>query len=390
MFKRGMVLCALVSALAVSSAFGAEEGFFIGAGAGQSTMKAESDANLAGVPEIDLDENDTAYKMYAGYNFSRYFGIEGGYIELGSQNQSETFPVVITGNPDKIEAEVSANGWQGFGVLYLPLGDSFDLFAKLGGIAANIDVETKLRFPGPIPPAGTEHDKSSEGNGMWAYGAGAAWNFGHWSIRGEYEAYDTDKLDDLYAVTGSLQYTFFREKETPAPVAAPAPAPAPKPAAAPPPAKCPDGDRDGVCDAVDQCPTTPAGKKVDPAGGCDCDYTLSLEFAFNSAELSVNDKVEIDQIIPVLKNPKVGFIAGEVNGYTDSTGDEKYNLDLSKRRAQSVVTYVQAQGVNLGGRFAINGYGEAHPVASNDTAEGRAQNRRVVLRRTDCGPAHPQ
>ena len=47
-----------------------------------------------------------------------------------------------------------------------------------------------------------------------------------------------------------------------------------------------------------------------------------------------------------------------------------------------------AQGVNLGDRFVVNGYGEAYPVASNDTKEGRAQNRRVVLRRTDCGPAH--
>ncbi len=222
---------------------------------------------------------------------------------------------------------------------------------------------------------------------MMAYGAGAMYNFGHWAIRAEYEAYDVDKLDDLYAVTGSLQYTFFREKEKPAPVVATTPAPAPKPAPAAAPAKCPDGDRDGVCDASDQCPNTPAGAKVGP-GGCDCDYNLALEFAFNSATLSAGDKAKIDEIIPVLKNPKVGFIAGEVDGYTDSTGDDKYNLDLSKRRAQSVADYVKSQGVNLGDRFVLNGYGEAHPVASNDTAEGRAQNRRVVLRRTDCGPAH--
>jgi OOP family OmpA-OmpF porin len=90
----------------------------------------------------------------------------------------------------------------------------------------------------------------------------------------------------------------------------------------------------------------------------------------------------------VLKDPKVAFIAGEVDGYTDSTGEEAYNVGLSKRRAQAVVDYVKSQGVNLGDRFTVNGYGEAYPVASNDTKEGRAQNRRVVLRRTDCGPAH--
>ena len=330
-----------------NGAFAAEEGFFLGVGAGQSTMKAESDNNLG--PTLKLDESDNAYKFYGGLNFTKWFGIEGGYIELGNANQNESFPVVVTGNPDRVEAEISANGWQGFGVLYLPIGN-FDLFAKVGGIAANIDVETKVHFPGPVPPEGNEHDSSSEGNGMMAYGAGAMYNFGHWAIRAEYEAYDVDKLDDLYAVTGSLQYTFFREKEKPAPVVATTPAPAPKPAPAAAPAKCPDGDRDGVCDAADQCPNTPAGAKVGP-GGCDCDYNLALEFAFNSATLSAGDKAKIDAIIPVLKNPKVAFIAGEVDGYTDSTGDDKYNLDLSKRRAQSVADYVKSQGVDLGNRF---------------------------------------
>jgi outer membrane protein OmpA-like peptidoglycan-associated protein len=385
MSKRNTALALTIALIvAAGTASAAEEGLFLGIGAGQSTMEAESNNNLG--PTLKVDESDNAYKFYGGYNFTNWFGIEGGYIELGNASESQTFSPVVTGNPERIEAEVSANGWQGFGVLYLPLGN-FDLFAKVGGIAANIDVETKLRFPGPVPPAGTTSDDSSEGNGMMAYGAGAMYNFGHWSIRAEYEAYDVDKLDDLYAVTGSLQYTFFREKETPAPVVAstPPPAPAPKPAAAP--AKCPDGDRDGVCDAADQCPTTPAGAKVGP-GGCDCDFVLTLEFAFDSATLSAADKAKIDAIVPVLKNPKVAFILGEVNGFTDSTGDESYNLGLSKRRAQAVADYVKAQGVNLGDRFVVNGFGEAHPVASNDTAEGRALNRRVVLRRTDCGPAH--
>ena len=385
MNKRWIVLGgALVSLLAVSSVFGAEEGFFLGAGAGQSTMKAESNNNLG--PTLKLDESDNAYKFYGGLNFTKWFGIEGGYIELGNQNQSETFPVVVTGNPDKVEAEVSANGWQGFGVLYLPLGN-FDLFAKVGGIAANIDVETKVRFPGPIPPAGTEHDSSSEGNGMMAYGAGAMYNFGHWAIRAEYEAYDVDKLDDLYAVTGSLQYTFFREKEKPAPVVATTPAPAPKPAVAAAPAKCPDGDRDGVCDATDQCPNTPAGKRVGPAG-CDCDYVLRTHFAFDSAELTAEDKAQLDQLIAIIVNPKLNFVTGEIDGYTDNTGDAQYNIKLSKRRADAVADYLKSKGVHMGDRFMTQGYGEEHPIADNSTEEGRAQNRRVSIHRTDC-PAAP-
>ena len=182
-------------------------------------------------------------------------------------------------------------------------------------------------------------------------------------------------------------WTFPAHKQQVAVAPTPAPAPAkPAPIAAAP-AKCPDGDQDGVCDAEDQCPNTPAGAHISQ-GGCDCNYVLTLGFPLDSAELHADDKARIDAIIPILKNPKVGFIAGEVDGYTDDTGDEAHNLALSKRRAQAVADYVQSQGVKLGDRFSVNGYGEAYPVANNDTNEGRMQNRRVVLRRTDCGPAH--
>jgi outer membrane protein OmpA-like peptidoglycan-associated protein len=166
----------------------------------------------------------------------------------------------------------------------------------------------------------------------------------------------------------------------PPPPAAPA-KPAPVVAAAP-----KDSDGDGVPDSVDQCPNTPKGARVGP-GGCDCDYVLRTHFAFDSAVLTAEDKAQLDQIIPVLKNPKVAFIAGTVTGYTDNVGKADYNLALSKRRAQAVADYVKSHGVNLGERFQVIGKGEAEPIADNKTEEGRAQNRRVTLRRTDCGPA---
>ena len=153
--------------------------------------------------------------------------------------------------------------------------------------------------------------------------------------------------------------------------------------AAAPAAACADADGDGVCDADDQCPGTPPGTRVGSMG-CDCDYTLNLEFAFDSAKLTPGDMAQLDALVPILTNPKVGFIRGSIDGHTDSIGSEAYNLGLSKRRAEAVASYLQSRGVDLGDRFAINGFGESDPVASNDTEEGRAQNRRVVVRRTDC------
>ena len=373
----------IATALVAGAAAAAEPGFYIGASGGQTTAKASTDPVLVSTPPdvfntFHFDKDETGYKGFAGYNFLPWLGIEGGYVELG--NPSQGFNV----GTSRIEAEVDANGWEGFLVGTLPLGP-VDIFAKVGGIAANIDLDVKANVVGQP----TQHFSESDSNGMWAYGAGIAYNFGHWAIRAEYEAYDVDKLDDLYFVSGGLTYRFGGDKPKAVPVAAPAQAPAPaaKPAVAVAKAKCADTDQDGVCDTADQCPNTPAGARVGP-GGCDCDYTLTLDFPFNSAELHADDKAKIDAIIPVLKNPKVAFILGEVDGYTDNTGDEAYNVGLSQRRAQAVTDYVKSQGVNLGDRFVVKGYGEADPVASNDTKEGRAQNRRVVLRRTDCGPAH--
>jgi outer membrane protein OmpA-like peptidoglycan-associated protein len=156
-----------------------------------------------------------------------------------------------------------------------------------------------------------------------------------------------------------------------APVAAAAPAAAPK-----------DSDGDGVLDANDKCPDTTKGDRVGP-NGCSCDVSVQLQFEFDSDKLTAEDKAVLDRIAPRLV--ELQFIGGEAGGHTDSVGDDAYNLDLSKRRAQSVIDYLATKGIT--GRFTPVGYGETMPIADNATAEGRAKNRRVVLRRTDCGPA---
>jgi outer membrane protein OmpA-like peptidoglycan-associated protein len=79
-------------------------------------------------------------------------------------------------------------------------------------------------------------------------------------------------------------------------------------------------------------------------------------------------------------------VAGEIVGHTDSIGDDAYNMDLSKRRAHAVTEYLRGKGIKLADRFEATGMGETKPLADNSTEEGRAQNRRVTIRRQDCGP----
>ncbi len=161
-----------------------------------------------------------------------------------------------------------------------------------------------------------------------------------------------------------------------APVAAAVAAPPPPPPP-PPPA---DSDGDGVVDASDQCPDTPKGDRVS-AQGCSCDVTRQLTFKLNSAELTDEDKKILDEVAENLTRLK--FVSGTVVGHTDSSGSEAYNQGLSERRAQAAASYLETRGIGAG-RLKVSGAGESEPIADNATKEGRAQNRRVVLKRTDC------
>lgn len=100
-------------------------------------------------------------------------------------------------------------------------------------------------------------------------------------------------------------------------------------------------------------------------------------FDFNKAVLRAEDKQRLDAAVAKLKTmPEDATI--QVTGYTDSIGSEKYNQELSMRRAQAAQEYLVANGVDQK-RIVLSGMGESNPIASNDTAEGRAMNRRVEV-----------
>lgn len=216
----------------------------------------------------------------------------------------------------------------------------------------------------------------------------------------------TRALADVYGSVG-LRFNFGAPAK-PVPAAAPAPvaAPPPPPAAPPPPAdsdrdgvnddldKCPntvagarvdssgcelDGDRDGVVDRLDRCPNTPAGDKVDTAG---CGVTVRLEVLFdtNSASIKPESYGVLDNFVAFMQ--EVPSARGTLEGHTDSTGADAYNLRLSQRRADAVQAYVVSKGIDAT-RIVSKGYGEAQPVADNGTEAGRAENRRVQFARID-------
>ena len=141
-----------------------------------------------------------------------------------------------------------------------------------------------------------------------------------------------------------------------------------------------DDDGDGVPNSEDICWTTPAGNRVD-VYGCTIKqgHIVSLQgvhFDSDSSTLTSGAKSILNSVLGTINANSGSQI--DVVGHTDSRLSDSYNQALSERRAQSVVDYLVSKGASASSLNA-RGMGEGSPVASNDTREGRAKNRRVEI-----------
>ena len=141
----------------------------------------------------------------------------------------------------------------------------------------------------------------------------------------------------------------------------------------------PDSDGDGVPDGFDRCPDTVIGAAVD-GNGCPVRQVVVLNgVQFNTASATLTDSAKrvLDGVVETLRSQRASLI--EIAGHTDSRGDAQANLALSQKRAESVRDYLIERGITAS-RLTARGYGEYEPIASNDTAAGREENRRVEFR----------
>lgn len=105
--------------------------------------------------------------------------------------------------------------------------------------------------------------------------------------------------------------------------------------------------------------------------------TMQVNFDWDDDRIKAVEKPKLDQLAAVLSDYPENIVL--IEGHTDSDGEEEYNQDLSERRANSIKTYLQQKNLNIAGLSSV-GYGETRPIASNDTAYGKAQNRRVEIK----------
>lgn len=155
-----------------------------------------------------------------------------------------------------------------------------------------------------------------------------------------------------------------------------------------------DSDGDGVADKLDKCAGTPAGTVVD-GSGCPiklpapqvtekivvteadrkvvADAIKNLEFDLGKATIRSKSYATLNRVAALLVEKNFSL---KLAGHTDNTGSNELNMRLSKDRAESVKAYLVSQGANAS-RVEATGYGEDQPIATNKTAAGRQQNRRV-------------
>lgn len=145
--------------------------------------------------------------------------------------------------------------------------------------------------------------------------------------------------------------------------------------------KVADADGDGIADDSDECP-----HEAGPAANGGCPELAEEEvnilkaalagvkFKTDSDELIGDSESKLDAVVALLK--KHPDFKLKISGYSDNTGQADYNLELSDKRAHSAEKYIISKGI-AADRISAKGYGEANPIADNDTAEGRAKNRRV-------------
>lgn len=364
----GMLALASVSAQAAHDV----PGWRIGAAASFSQFEFDDDAG-------DSKDSAVGAKVSVQYQFNSLFGIEGAYHNTGEFSED-----IVTAT-DALPAgqyDLRFDGFSVSGVGYFPTSsEELRFYGKVGFF----DFDDELALDGFVTSRGSE-------SGLTA-GAGAMIEISErFGLRADLDWFDAE-VGDLWSANLGIEYFFGGSK---AGATAASSEPPPPPAMEEPPvaevaaaetaavAAVPaDSDGDGVNDGADQCADTPAGAAVD-ARGCEQKSVVleGVNFESNSDQLTSESTGALDTAAEAIKARAGGYNV-EVRGHTDSAGPDEYNLDLSQRRANTVMDYLIGQGVEAS-RITATGYGETQPVADNETAEGRAQNRRVALEFTEA------
>lgn len=279
-----------------------------------------------GLTAIEEDESDRGYKLFVGYQFNDYFAMEAGYADLGD------FSYQVARAPGAGSLNVDTN-YKGFNldlVGTLPMTPRLSAFARVGAFR----YETEQNFVGTESLAASlNRDEDDMG---YKFGAGLEYSFTErLSARIEAERY---RIEDMVSDHGSVNlYSIglvyrFGDRAAPPVVVTPAP------------------QQQEYCSKLD------------------------IHFEINRADIPRAESERLNAAGEFLKRyPDTKAV---ITGHADSVGSNQANMALSQRRADSVLQYLVGQQI-AAERISTVARGEEDPVATNETNEGKAENRRI-------------
>ncbi|MBI3784602.1 MAG: OmpA family protein [Deltaproteobacteria bacterium] len=283
---------------------------------------------------------------FGGYMFNDYFGLQGGLDFNAMPPDGKSQPAHA--GLDRPNQWTTMLGVTAGPRLQLPLGDRFDLYVTgQGGGFKGLGGRLNQLAPGFQLGGGFDFNLTPQ----VAIGLFGNWNRAymapHPTFLSGHVDNDQGPKDARWVTAGvGLKYAFNQPEEAPA-VVPPPPPPPPVAKVAPP---------------------APQKKKI---------VLRSVHFDFDKSVIRADAVPVLNEAADTLKEE--GGVAVIVEGHTDSKGSDAYNEKLSKRRADAVRQYLVKHGIPSN-RITAEGFGESRPVASNDTDDGRAENRRVELR----------
>ena len=316
-------LVVIASALLVAAPQLVQAEAYIGGKLGQSWL---DDSCAVGSP---CSDDSMGGGVYGGYNFTDMFGVELGYDIIGDfkSNFGDTGANVVD---DKLKALTLAPK------LNIPVGD-FDLYGKLGGAWVDYDDKDDVAL---LAALGAEYKLTDS-----------------LAARLEYQRINNitdsfiDSLDANSVFLG-LTYAFGAADDEPLP-----------------------NEPEPQEELTPKAPEEPVAAPEPVPTKLFQEYGVEL-FDTDSFDLAPNSEQYFDWLVGVMK--KYPQAHAEIVGHTDSRGSAEYNKALSENRAQSVADYLYSQGIEES-RITVRGEGEESPKATNDTAEGRMENRRVEV-----------
>ena len=195
MKKLAIAVCAALGLLSLPVMAAEDSGFYAGAGVGEASINTDSVELITG-ERYKFDANDTAFKIFGGWRFTKYVGVELDYIDLGNSSDKETFDVA--GEPIPVKTEIGVTAWVPYVVGTLPIG-IFELSGKVG--YAFYDTDFKASSMGL-------HEGASDSDQDFAWGVGAGMTFfDHLNTKLEYEAIEVSGAQvDAFWLTGAWRF----------------------------------------------------------------------------------------------------------------------------------------------------------------------------------------